>query len=209
MANMQLNPHSFDANGSTSTISPRQIEIIVSASKLLTKYGSNGFTIKNLAKNMKFSEAALYRHFVSKEAIIVSCLDYITGELENRLNQLDKSQPTSTRFLNYFNCVFSYFQENAHFLTVGFSDGLFELTDPINKASANFNSNLQKHLFPIVMDGKLNNTFPMEVHSEQIVHIVIGTLRLHLLKWRTSHFASDMQRSGIDLAQTLLTLFGK
>lgn len=209
MAYLQQNPLSFEAKDSSSKISTRQIEIIVSAGKLLTKNGSSGLTIKNLAKAMNFSEAALYRHFRSKEDIIVSCLDYITCELDNHFNQLDKSVPASDRFTNYFNCLLSYFHENPHFLTVGFSDGLFELTEPITVACANFNSILQKHLIPIIMDGKLDGTFPMEVHSEKIVHIVIATIRLHLSKWRISNFTSDVQRGGIDLAYTLLALFGK
>ncbi|MFA7274084.1 MAG: TetR/AcrR family transcriptional regulator [Crocinitomicaceae bacterium] len=209
MAYLQQNPLSFEAKDTSSKISPRQIEIIVSAGKLLTKNGSSGLTIKNLAKAMNFSEAALYRHFISKEEIIVSCLDYLTCELDNHFSQLDKILPASDRFTNYFNCLLSYFHQNPHLLTVGFSDGLFELTEPINEASANFNSMLQKHLIPIIMDGKLDSTFPMEVHSEKIVHIVIATIRLHLSKWRISNFSSDVQRSGIDLAQTLLALFGK
>ena len=45
----------------TETISDRQLEIIEAAGKILTASGISGLTIKNLAKEMKFSESAIYK----------------------------------------------------------------------------------------------------------------------------------------------------
>ena len=59
------------------SISDRQLEIIEAAGKILTASGLSGLTIKNLAKEMKFSESAIYRHFASKEDIIISLLEYL------------------------------------------------------------------------------------------------------------------------------------
>ena len=50
----------------------RQLEIIEAAGRLLTKGGVNSLTIKNIAKEMNFSEGAVYRHFQSKEEITVA-----------------------------------------------------------------------------------------------------------------------------------------
>ncbi|MFN5416495.1 MAG: TetR/AcrR family transcriptional regulator, partial [Flavobacteriia bacterium] len=57
-------------------ISNRQIELIEAAGKLLSTAGISGLTTKNLAKEMNFSESAIYRHFKSKEDIIVEMLNY-------------------------------------------------------------------------------------------------------------------------------------
>jgi AcrR family transcriptional regulator len=54
----------------TTELSERQLEIIEAAGKVITSSGVSGLTIKNLAKEMKFSESAIYRHFTSKEEII-------------------------------------------------------------------------------------------------------------------------------------------
>ena len=61
----------------TTAISDRQLEIIEAAGKILTTSGVSGLTIKNLAKEMKFSESAIYRHFTSKEEIIIALLEYL------------------------------------------------------------------------------------------------------------------------------------
>ena len=61
----------------TVKISDRQLEIIEAAGKILTASGVSGLTIKNLAKEMKFSESAIYRHFTSKEEIIIALLEFL------------------------------------------------------------------------------------------------------------------------------------
>ena len=44
----------------------RQIEIMEAATLRIDKYGIQELTIKNLASDLNLSEAALYRHFKSK-----------------------------------------------------------------------------------------------------------------------------------------------
>jgi len=66
-----------------SNITSRQIEIIDAAGKILTKLGICGLTIKNLAKELQFSESAIYRHFKSKNEIIMEMLHYLAENLED------------------------------------------------------------------------------------------------------------------------------
>ena len=72
------------------SISKRQLEIIQAAGKILTQSGIHGLTIKNLAKEMKFTESAIYRHFESKEAIIITMLNYLVVTMDERLSNATK-----------------------------------------------------------------------------------------------------------------------
>jgi AcrR family transcriptional regulator len=56
-------------------IKERQIEIIEAAGEILTESGINALTTKNLAAKMGFSESALYRHYASKEEIVLTMLE--------------------------------------------------------------------------------------------------------------------------------------
>ena len=82
-------------------ITERQLEIIESAGKILTISGVGGLTIKKLAKEMGFSEAALYRHFKSKEELAVHTLDHqfmkTTQQIEETLSHKQQS-PLQTLF---------------------------------------------------------------------------------------------------------------
>jgi AcrR family transcriptional regulator len=69
----------------TLEITTRQSEIIDAAGKILTTSGVSGLTIKNLAKEMQFSESAIYRHFESKEDIILAMLEFLAKNMDERL----------------------------------------------------------------------------------------------------------------------------
>lgn len=203
------NPLSYQVPELGSKISPRQLEIIVKASELLSKKGAEGLTIKNLAHEMKFSEAALYRHFGSKEKIIVSLIEHVICQLDDLFVTIDKQMPPDHRFASYFEMLFQYFNENKNLVDVAFSDGLFEKTELTKKALHGVSNIMQKHLIPIVMDGKLSGDFPMEMNADRIIHLLLGAFRYQMQKWSIGDYKFDVQKSGIDIMLGLLSLFKK
>ncbi|MBN1374702.1 MAG: TetR/AcrR family transcriptional regulator [Dehalococcoidia bacterium] len=70
----------------------RQKQIAVAAAELITGYGSNHVTIKQLAAHINLSEAAIYRHFKSKSDIFRFLLKHIEITLltELYMNNLNK-----------------------------------------------------------------------------------------------------------------------
>ena len=105
------------------TISDRQFEIIEAAGKILTTSGISGLTIKNLAKEMKFSESAIYRHFTSKEEIIIALLEYLVKNMDERYsNAISIEQSPEEKFKTLFQNQFSFFKKNPHFVVAVFSD---------------------------------------------------------------------------------------
>ena len=89
-------------------ITPRQTEIIEAAGKILTSSGVSGLTIKNLAKEMGFSESAIYRHFKSKEEIIVAMLNYLADDIDKRLTDLNKPVEPDEQFKSLFREQFRF-----------------------------------------------------------------------------------------------------
>ena len=63
----------------------RQIEIMEAATLRIDKFGIQELTIKNLASDLCLSEAALYRHFKSKNEILLGLLTYFILEMNERL----------------------------------------------------------------------------------------------------------------------------
>ena len=63
-----------------------------------------------------------------------------------------------------------------------------------------------KHLLPIIMQGQSEGTFTNAISVEQIAHIVMGTIRLQMFKWRSANFEFDIVQSGNNVLHSLLTL---
>lgn len=188
-------------------ISDRQLEIIESAGRILTNSGLSGLTTKKLAKEMGFSESAIYRHFESKEAIIIAMLEFLGGDMDQRLGgTIDSNAPSEEKFRALFKNQFSFFSANPHFVVAVFSDGLLEESDKINQAILNIMQVKMKHLMPIVMEGQQNGAFTQSITSEELVHIIMGSFRLQMFKWRISNFQFDIQRNGQNMLEALLTI---
>ena len=189
------------------TISNRQLEIIDATGKILTNSGVSGLTIKNLAKEMKFSESAIYRHFTSKEEIIVALLDYLAINMDNRYtNSILATQTPEEKFTTLFQNQFSFFKEHPHFVVAVFSDGLMEESQRINETILKIMSVKMKHLMPIIVEGQHKKIFTNAITSDELIHIVMGTFRLQMFKWKVANFQFDIIRDGENMIQSILTL---
>ena len=188
-------------------ISDRQLEIIVTAGKILSTSGLSGLTTKNLAKEIGFSEAALYRHFASKEDIILALLQYLRSDMDSRLESVFMPQRDSeVNFIALFESQFNFFAKNPYYVVAVFSDGLMEESDKINQAILQLMQVKMKYLMPIIMQGQQKGAFTQAITSEDLVHIIMGSFRLQMYKWKISNFKFDINRQGRNMLEALLTL---
>jgi len=190
-------------------ITPRQLEIIEAAGKILTVSGVSGLTIKNLAKEMQFSESAIYRHFKSKEDIIIAMLNYLANNIDKRLSNLDSSLIPEEKFKALFAEQFRFFKLNPHFVVAVFSDGLMEESQVINEALLKLMNVKIKHLMPTIMEGQQKGIFTNAISTDELMHIIMGTFKLQMFKWRIANFEFDIKRSGENMVQSILTLIKK
>lgn len=188
-------------------ISDRQLEIIEAAGKILTASGVGGLTIKNLAKEMQFSESAVYRHFASKEEIIVALLDYLSEDMDERYTKaISPSQSPEEKFTAIFQNQFSFFSSHPYFVVAVFSDGLMEESQRVNETILKIMGVKMKHLMPIILEGQQKKVFTNAITTEELIHIVMGAMRLQMFKWRVANFQFDINRNGNNLIQSILTL---
>lgn len=187
-------------------ITPRQLEIVEAAGKILTSSGVSGLTIKNLAKEMKFSESAIYRHFTSKEEIIIAMLNYLADSTNERLSNINVLADPEEKFRALFQEQFRFFKINAHFVVAVFSDGLMEESQLINETILKLMNVKMKHLTPIIMEGQQKGIFTNAITTEELIHIVMGTFKLQMFKWRIANFQFDISRVGENMVQSILTL---
>ncbi len=190
----------------TTELSERQLEIIEAAGRILTSSGVGGLTIKNLAKEMKFSESAIYRHFTSKEEIIIGMLTYLAVSMDQRLSGITGLSDPAEQFKAMFREQFRFFDLHPHFVVAVFSDGLMEETQMINEAILKLMNVKMKHLMPVIMVGQQKGVFTNAITTDEMMHIVMGTFKLQMFKWKTANFQFDIKRSGENMIQSILTL---
>ncbi len=190
----------------TTELSERQLEIVEAAGRILTSSGVSGLTIKNLAKEMKFSESAIYRHFTSKEEIIIAMLTFLAESIDQRLSNIIGSSDPKDKFIAMFREQFRFFDLHPHFVVAVFSDGLMEETQRINDAILNLINVKMKHLMPVIMEGQQKGIYTNALTAEELTHIIMGAFKLQMFKWRIANFQFDIIRIGENMIQSILTL---
>jgi TetR/AcrR family transcriptional regulator, fatty acid metabolism regulator protein len=188
--------------------SNRQLEIIEEAGKLLMDKGIKGLTTKNLASQIGFSESALYRHFKNKEDIIVLLLDYLFSNVKERLDLIQQKDESSINKLEaVFKSQFVFFNENQHFIVAILSEGLFDETEKIYSSMHKIINYKAQLISIIVNEGKDNNELNNSIPTQEMVHIIMGSFRLMMLKWKLSKFQIDLITEGNKIMKTNINLF--
>lgn len=188
-------------------VSSRQTEIIEAAAKLLTTVGVSGLTIKNLAKEMQFSESAIYRHFTSKEEIILTMLDYVMmGIGKETIAAMSPNLSEIEMLKLFFQKQFTFFHQNPYLTVVIFSDGLLEESTRINEKIVMIMNSRKVIIEPLVAQAQEKGELTNDISAEEIVHIIMGAVRLLMFQWRISQFGFDIQKRGKNLLDNLFKL---
>lgn len=188
-------------------IKERQLEIIEAAGEIFTELGLAGLTTKNLAAKVGFSESALYRHFKGKEEVVLTMLKYLATDMDSRLtNAVINVDGSENKLKAIFNNQFDFFKRKPHFLVAIFSDGLLNESKLFNEAILQIMATKKKHLLQIIKQGQKEKEITDMLSAEDLVHIIMGSFRLHMLQWRLSGFTFDLKLKGNKLISNLLML---
>ncbi|HQW06259.1 MAG TPA: TetR/AcrR family transcriptional regulator [Flavobacteriales bacterium] len=190
-------------------ITPRQLEIIEAAGRLITEDGYAKLTTKRLAERMQFSEAALYRHFASKEAILVRMIEQLTASVQERMMEVaEREELPEPRLRAMFESHFSYFKAHPEYLMAIFATNFMEPSPAGDRAIKELMEVMRQHLRAVIGEGQESGTFNRAIPIDMLVHIVMGTFRLHMLQWRISGRGFDITRKGSSLMDAVITLIG-
>jgi AcrR family transcriptional regulator len=73
----------------------RRVQIAEAAGRLISRHGSENLTIKGLAAEVGFSDAAIYRHFRNKRDVLLFLADHIAETLVNDIDEAAFSESNS------------------------------------------------------------------------------------------------------------------
>jgi len=177
---------------------PRQTEIINISIKIIAEKGIQHLTIKNISKDMKISEPALYRHFKSKTDILMAVLSSFKNSNDmatnnNKLKGLSPIERIEFIYLKHFN----RFKSNPALTAVIFSEEIFKNEEILLKEITSIMNINKKMLIKIIREGQKIKEIRSDIPEEQLVMIIMGALRLCVTDWRISKYSFDIIENGI------------
>ncbi len=153
----------------------RQEEIKKAFLNIIYRNGLKKLSTRNLAKEVGLSEGAIFRHFKTKSAIILSIIDDVQKDLIETLKKISfESTPPPERLFKYLCTTISYLLENRGITILLFSEAAYdndkELLDRLN-----FIFNSQKQFAgKIITDGVAMGIWNGSVSVEDFTTLYMG-----------------------------------
>ena len=189
----------------------RQIEIMEAATLRIDQYGIQELTIKNLAADIGLSEAALYRHFKSKNDIMLGLLTYFIFEMKERIAVIiSNKEKTPTELLKgIFASQLNTFVQKPAIVSVIFSEGIFQFNKELREKVSTMMELMQTHINAIVKRGQEDGTYRGLIGQATISTIIMGSMRMTVLKWKLSGHKSNLIKDGNTVLNGLLKMIEK
>jgi TetR/AcrR family transcriptional regulator, fatty acid metabolism regulator protein len=189
----------------------RQIEIMEAATKRIDSFGIQELTIKNLANDLNLSEAALYRHFKSKNDILLGLLSYfMLGMKERTFNIIQDKELTPTEKLRQvFQSQLNTFVKNPAIVSVIFSEGIFQFNKELKTTVSQMMEIMQNNIKTIISLGQDKDEFAKILGPETLTTIIMGSMRMVVLKWKLSGNQSDLVKDGTKVLNGVIKMFSK
>lgn len=174
-------------------LSPRQEEIIETAMDLITKNGIEGLTIKNIARNIGISEAALYRHFNSKTEILLAILNYFEEKARTLLDSVkDKELSGIEKIFRILKTRCDDFIRNPAAMVVILSEELFPNDSRLSQKVFDIMKMNQQNLLKIIEESQKEDEMRNDIEKEMLFFMIIGPFRFMVTRWRLSNYTYDL-----------------
>lgn len=189
----------------------RQIEIMEAATQRIDKYGIQELTIKNLAADINLSEAALYRHFKGKNEILLGLLTYFIMGMKERIMAIlaDKEKSPSEILKLIFTAQLNTFVKNPAIVSVIFSEGIFQFNKELSEKVSAMMKVMQTNIGEVVKRGQDEGAFSDLLGATATTTIIMGSMRMVVLKWKLSGHKSDLIKDGTSVLNGLIQLLEK
>ena len=168
----------------------RQQEILDAALEIIFKEGFYNLTMRNIAREIGISEAAIYRHFRSKEEIVESLADIVfyQNQLWNKkTEEVDVFSLLKEIMLRQLKVL----KDRPYLTAILFQEGIFsEYPDIREKFNLQRENNIDI-IKGIIIEGKKAGLITDDVNPAVFAVLYMGALRMTVLNWRASEFSYD------------------
>lgn len=189
----------------------RQIEIMEAATSRISKFGIQNLTIKTLAEDIGLSEPALYRHFKGKNEILYSLLEYFKTEMKNRIQSipLKETETEADKLRAIFNSQLQTFVNKPAIVSVIFAESIFHYEENLSNKVSEIMDMMQDFVKNNIKQGKEIGQYSKLIGTSTLTTIIIGGMRMTVLKWKLSGHKSDLLKDGKAVLDGILKMIEK
>lgn len=189
----------------------RQIEIMEAATARIDQHGIQNLTIKNLAADINLSEPALYRHFESKNEILLSLLNYFLYEMKTRINDISLASNTTAgdELRAIFTSQLKTFMDKPAIVSVIFAESIFHFDKTLRNKVSEIMDFMQDFVKTNIQKGQESEQYVKLINAATITTIITGGMRMAVLKSKLSGNNTKLVKDGMVVLDGILKMIEK
>ncbi len=189
----------------------RQIEIMEAATARIDKYGIQNLTIKTLAEDIGLSEPALYRHFKSKNDILLSVLNYFITEMKQRIENIptNNDKIAGDELRGIFNSQLQTFTNKPAVVSVIFAESIFHYNEGLTQKVSEIMDLMHQYVKANIEKGQKAGQYSKLINASTLTTIILGGIRMTVLKWKLSGHKSNLIKDGNTVLEGILKMIEK
>jgi TetR/AcrR family transcriptional regulator, fatty acid metabolism regulator protein len=175
----------------------RQVEIINASLKIMGRKGLPALTTKNLAKALRVTEPAIYRHFESKTDILLGILTYLeTNARRNFAKAMESNAPSIDKMESVYLRFFKGLEKAPALTTAIFSQEQFQDDKRLAAKILAIIRETRQAIIQIIERGVQRKEIRQDIPKEQMALIIMGSMRFLVTTWRIENMAFDLSARG-------------
>lgn len=178
----------------------RRRQVVSATLKIVSEKGARNLTTAAIAREVGISEANLYRHFASKDEILMETVKMIGAGLEKNVEKVFQFSGTPLEKLRkIFALHLAFIQEHEGIPRLVFSEEIHAGNQKLKaKLLQTINAYAGK-LESLVREGQAVGLLNRNMDAGSVSLTIIGMLQVTILRWSLNGFSFSLMREGLKL----------
>jgi len=183
----------------------RQKQIIDVSLDIIDKDGIHGLTLKKIGAAIGISDAALLRHFRSKEEIVEAMAQKVF--FENVVDEDDPSEESAEgKLSSLFRRQFTIFDAFPQSTAVLFQEDIFREYPEVRKWFITRRNERQQRIAALVKKGQDLGEVDPAIDPGAFATALMGTMRMAVMDWRDSGYSYRLEDRAGPLLDVMLKM---
>lgn len=166
----------------------RKESVVLTAIEIIDDLGIQGLSTKELAKRQQISEGTLFKHFKSKNEIIIAVLEHFskfdTAIFESTLARRPESQKAIDMIRFWVDAYATYYENYPAITAVAQLYDVFSYDAVLNGTVKDIYNSRLSYLRKIIEDIQQAGEISAAVEAGILADIILGSFRTICLTWR-------------------------
>jgi len=176
--------------------------------EVISEQGLQGLTTREVAKRQGISESTIFKHYNTKNELILAVLEYFSQYDQAIIESLGLKEFKPIEAITFFvEAYVTYYENYPEITAITLSyEGLMreaELCAVVKRIFTKRVNTIQS----LIEDAKRQNEILKDVDTESLVDLIIGLERVVILRWRLENCSFSLKEHTLTALKMLLDVF--